>query len=299
MIAGEDGTSLRRYASLAASALLIAGGMALVPTATASVGAARPDGVDRATWVWGRPRARSLVAFAVERSVDDLFVSVPDDLPRSGELAWFRNLRTRTAAAGVGVHALGSETSWVDDPQAALAWQSAALGTGLFDGVHLDVEPWLHDRWDSDRAAVVHGYLGLLEAMNTATSRRFEVDIAFWLDQVETEEGRLDEAVLARVDAVTVLSYRNTVLGSDSITGVAANALAAAARADKPARLAVETNFLGTDPVSLKQTFHGASRSDLAAALAAVDSAMASSPAYRGVAVHDFSGWAALRARER
>ena len=45
------------------------------------------------------------------------------------------------------------------------------------------------------------------------------------------------------------MSYRDTATGPDSISGLGATALAAAAAAGKPARLAVETNDLGSTPV--------------------------------------------------
>ena len=64
------------------------------------------------------------------------------------------------------MHALGSETSWIDDVPAALRWQSAALGTGLFDGVHLDVEPWLHADWGgAGQPAMLDRYLDLLDRL--------------------------------------------------------------------------------------------------------------------------------------
>ena len=252
----------------------------------------------RAMWVWDRPQVKALVAFATKNGVQDLFVSVPADLPTSGQLTWFRTLRTQTAVAGIRVHALGSETSWIDDVSAALSWQSAALGTGLFDGVHLDVEPWLHAAWGGPgQAAMLGRYLDLLDQLETATPMRVEADIAFWLDQVTVTEGRLDEAVLARVDAVTVMSYRTAVTGPDSITAIGAAALDAGVRAGKPVRLAVETNYLGSDPVSRKQTFWGSTQAQLTTAVAAVDTAEADSPSYAGVAVHDRAGWEALKRR--
>jgi hypothetical protein len=262
-----------------------------------SAGAA-PATPQRAMWVWDRPQVKSLVAFATKNGVQDLFVSVPADLPTSGQLGWFRTLRTQTTAAGIRVHALGSETTWIDDVPAALRWESAALGTGLFDGVHLDVEPWLHGAWGSPgQAAMLQRYLELLDRMEAASTAPVEADVAFWLDQVAVPEGRLDDAVLARVDAVTVMTYRTTVTGPDSITAVGAAALDAATRAGKPARLAVETNELGPAPVARKQTFWGSSQAQLVTALAAVDAAEVGSAAYAGIAVHDRAGWEALRRR--
>ncbi|RYP81867.1 hypothetical protein EKO23_22865 [Nocardioides guangzhouensis] len=263
---------------------------------TVSPGARAAAPAQRAMWVWDRPQVKGLVAFATRNGVQDLFVSVPTDLPTSGQLPWFRTLRTQASAAGIRVHALGSETTWIDDHAAALRWQAAALGTGLFDGVHLDVEPWLHPDWDGPgRDAVLGRYLDLLAASCGATALRCEADVAFWLDTVAVPEGRLDDAVLTRVDAVTVMSYRNTATGPDSITAVGEAVLAAAARAGKPARLAVETNDLGPDPVARKQTFWGFTQAQLSTALAAVDAAEAGAPAYAGVAVQDRAGWEALR----
>lgn len=271
-----------------AAALLV---LLMVAFASPVHAAATPQ---RAMWVWDRPPPRSLVSFASDQGVQDLFVAVPADVADSP--GWYRDLRSRTRSAGIRMHALGGDPAWIDQPGSALTWQRNVLGTGLFDGAHLDVEPWRHPAWDTDRDAVVAGYLDLLDRLGADTALPVEADVAFWLDQVATAQGgRLDEAVLARVDAITVMSYRDTATGPDSITAVGAAALDAAARAGKPARLAVETNFLGSDPVAQKQTFFGQRRTELAAVLAAVDAASAGQSAYRGVAVHDRAGWTALR----
>jgi hypothetical protein len=254
----------------------------------------------RATWVWGRPRTARLVRFATDQGVEDLFVSVPSNLPASGALGWYRDLRARTGAVGIRVHALGSDTSWLDDPASALHWQRDALSTGLFDGVHLDVEPWLHPDWRGGAAArdgLLRRYLDLLGGAAADTTLPVEADISFWLHQHVVDGRRVDEAVLARVDAVTVMTYRDTATGPGSITALGAAALDAAARAGKRARLAVETNWLGDDAVSRKQTFFGSSRAALASALATVDGALRDHAAYAGVSVHDVAGWQALPTR--
>jgi len=96
------------------------------------------------------------------------------------------------------------------------------------------------------------------------------------------------------VDAATVLSYRNTVTGPDSITGVSASAIAAAARLSVPCRLAVETKYLGEDPVSRKQTFQGKGRPALHSAMTEVDRQLSSKSSYVGIAVHDYEHLRAL-----
>ena len=96
------------------------------------------------------------------------------------------------------------------------------------------------------------------------------------------------------VDAVTVLSFRNFVTGPDSITDISASARAEAQRLSVPCRLAVETKYLGDDPVSRKQTFHGLGRAALQSAMTQVDTLVGSASSYAGIAVHDYDHWRAL-----
>lgn len=256
-----------------------------------------PAPAARAMWVWTRPAVSTLVSFASSHGVRALFVSVPADLPHATDLAWVRTLAGQASTAGIRLYALGSDTGWIDDPQAAVAWETAALSTGYFAGVHLDVEPWLHADWGTpNQPALLGRYLDLLDQVNAASTLPVELDISFWLHTLAAPDGSpLDVAVMSRVDAVTVMSYRSTATGPDSITDIGAHALATAAAAGIPARLAVETNYLGSDAASRKQTFSGMRASALTSAMAAVDAAEVGAPAYAGISVEDYNGWKVLK----
>ncbi len=249
----------------------------------------------RALWVWSRPDPAELVGFARRRGVRDLFVAVPADLGHSDALSWVRAVRDLARPAGISLQALGGDPGWVDHPDVAVAWARDALTTGLFSGVHLDIEPWTTPAWSQDRGAVVHGFLRTLTAVQRAVTAPVEADVAFWLWTVRTHDGTpLDRAVVDRVDAVTVMSYRRSVTGPDGIVAVAARTVAAAQSAGRPVRLAVETNDLGSDPVARKQTFHGGDEASLDTALTAVDTAESGHPGYAGVAIEDYDGYRAL-----
>lgn len=248
----------------------------------------------RATWVWDRPAPEALVASARERGVAELFVHVGPGLATSADHGWVRSVSTLARAAGITIAVLGGDPSWVKRPADALDWQSTSLSTGLFDGVHLDVEPWRRADWDTSRAEVVAGYLEVHRRLAGATNLPVEADVAFWLHEVESADGPLDAALMRVVDAVTVMCYRNTATGPDSITTIGAHALGTAHDAGIPCRLAVETNYLGPDPVSRKQTFHGLGSSALTRAMAAVDGHEAGDSSYQGIAVHDHAGWRSL-----
>lgn len=282
------------------SVALLAGAALALGTAPAHAakpaGASSPPTHDRAMWVWDQPAARSLVRFAESHHVTDLFLAVPREFGSSAALPWVRSIHDAVAGKGIRLHALGGDPGWIDDPSAAVAWQDDALASGLFVGSHVDIEPWVRADWQSDNAAVVERYLATLTALAEATNLPVEADIAFWLYQVGSPAGTaLDAAVLQRVDAVTILSYRNTASGPDSITGVAAETLAAARWAGKPARLAVETRYLGDDAVARKQTFYGQADTALDRAMREVDALAAGNSSYRGIGVHDYTGWDALR----
>lgn len=222
------------------------------------------------------------------------------DISTSDDLPWLRMAVGQAREAGIRVSALGGDSSWVDQPAAALDWIAAALRTGLFEGVHVDLEAWAHRQWEGQRPEVVARYLRVLQQLADATPLPLEVDMAHWLHEVPTAGGdSLDAAVMRIADAVTVLSYRNTATGKDSITDIGAAELGSASRAGVRCRLSVETGYLGPRPVDRKQTFHGLGQAPLNRALAAVDRMQSVQPAYAGMAVHHFQTWRDLRRRSR
>ena len=253
----------------------------------------------RAVWVWDRAPAANLIRFAQSHAVQDLFLAVPDNLPSSEALPWVRAVVDAARPSSIRPHALGGDPGWIDDPAKAVNWQRAALSTGLFVGSHVDLEAWRHPGWETDRAATVTKYLLTLDVLAAVATVPLEADITFWLHTVLTPNGQpLDAAVLACVDRVTVMSFRNTVTGPDGITEIAAPTLAAARAAGRPVRLAVETSYLGDDPVSRKQTFYGQTSEAMFAAMARVDKVEAPNPSYAGISVQHCAAWAAMR-RER
>ena len=246
----------------------------------------------RATWVWDRPAPEDLLAWVVAEDVGDVFLGVREDFESSADGMWARVVVELMHRHGVRVAALGGDPGWVTDTSSALAWQRAVTATRLFDGIHLDVEVWTHPDWTTRPRPLGAAYLFLLQHLARESPLPIEADIAFHLHEVPGGSGAsLEAEVMTVVDAVTVLSYRNTVAGPDSITGVAASALASAGDAGVPCRLAVETQDLGADPVARKQTFHGLGKAALDRALGEVDRDLADVPAYAGVAVHDYQHW--------
>ncbi len=254
----------------------------------------------RATWVWTRPDPEDLLSWVQAERVAHVFLGVGKDIGHSPEGVWARAVVELMHRHGVTVAALGGDLGWLTETCAALDWQRAVTAAQLFDGVHLDVEVWTHPQWTSQPRPLGAAYLRLLRRLVADGTLPIEADIGFHLNQVPGDSGAsLEVDVMHVVDAVTVLSYRNTVTGPDSMTGVATSALASAAEAGISCRLAAETQNLGTDPVARKQTFYGLGKAALDQALAEVDRTLAEHHVYAGVAVHDYEHWRLLRRRWR
>ncbi len=277
---------------------VVAWGMTSAGAAQAVTSAPPPT---RAAWAWFDEDPVALVDLATRQGLRELYVHVTPTVLTDGDLPRLQALARLAQPAGIRLVALGGDPRWTNRPQDALAWQAVAMGTGLFAATHLDVEPYALPGWSNakQRKVLVSRYVDLLGRLQAADPRPLEVDVPFWYGTIGSASGAgtLADDVLARVDAVTVMSYRDTAAG---MLDVGADVLARADVLQRrtgrlvPVRLAAETNPLADCPSC---TFASRGLSALAEALNAVDaSASASYASYAGVAVHDVRGWTALGA---
>ena len=304
-------TPRARATRLVAAALALAGSaaalVAMAPVAAAAPQAGTVTAVasaaqdTRAMWVWDTSTPAATVDLAVSAGIDQLFVAVPPNLTTSSQLPNIKALSDRARAAGIRVDALGGDPGWVDNPTWVVTyWLKPAKSSGLFTGIHVDVEPYSTSAWGTDQATVVSKYLTLLDKLKaSAGTYPIEADIPFWFNTVHAvastgAASTLDREIMKRTAGVTVMSYRNTAAGTDGTLDVATPALAAGAALGKPVRLGQETNYLGATAVDTKQTFYGWTRTAMEAQLAQVNSGASASATYAGLAIHDATGYAAM-----
>lgn len=304
-------TPRARATRLVAAALALAGSaaalVAMAPVAAAAPQAGTVTAVasaaqdTRAMWVWDTSTPAATVDLAVSAGIDQLFVAVPPNLTTSSQLPNIKALSDRARAAGIRVDALGGDPGWVDNPTWVVTyWLKPAKSSGLFTGIHVDVEPYSTSAWGTDQATVVSKYLTLLDKLKAnAGTYPIEADIPFWFNTIHAvastgAASTLDREIMKRTAGVTVMSYRNTAAGTDGTLDVATPALAAGAALGKPVRLGQETNYLGATAVDTKQTFYGWTRTAMEAQLAQVNSGASASGTYAGLAIHDATGYAAM-----
>jgi hypothetical protein len=169
-----------------------------------------------------------------------------------------------------------------------------------FDGVNIDLEPYLLDDWSSALPLRVRQYLDLsaeFMRMKAAAGSSLLVGPAmpFWYNGIEDVEWngqrrRLNEHIQDMYDYVALMDYRNVAEGPDGIVSLAQDELDYADRIDKKVMIGVET--LETEPE--KVTFFGKDEQYFETQLARAESAMIRHRSFGGFAVHHLESYRAL-----
>ena len=284
----------KRRAGLFAGLLI--GAAFVLPATQPATSAGLPPAAPgtRAMWLWdNREDPAGVVGFAGVRGVQEIFVYVDAAVLTDGSLPRLRRMKQLADVAGVRLTALNGDPSWAVDHAPALAWQKAVVRTGLFTGLHLDVEPYALPAWKTNLQATAKAYLGLLDKLRALSTLPIDADVPFWYGQYRVGTLNLANEVLKRVAAITVMSYRDTGVGPNSILDVSRDWLVRGSAAGKRVRLGAETGPL---PDCGYCTFAGKGATALGNELAEVDAATRTTYSFGGIAVHHYSAWKNLPA---
>lgn len=249
--------------------------------------AANPDAMTataaRALWVWVNesppPLDAELSTFCARRRITDVFLSVP----WGGPTVHTRRCATALRVRGIRVSALGGDPSWVEG-DAAVKWMQRSDQTGLFDSIHLDIEPWVRDDWAGNEAVLAAGLAHTIRAVAARTPRPVEIDLPPWVG-ARYPAAFADCARSART--VTLMAYRDRAADILSVSADARRLLSAIKR---PYRIGVDTRPAPCPA----DTFADDGCTVLERELAAVTGRLTPDENFAGTAVHDYTGWHAL-----
>ena len=253
------------------------------PAPKAAVSRVDRPAAARAMWVWDTSNPQAVVTLATSRGIGQLYAAVPPNVGTSPKLAELRRLVTLADAAGLRVDALGGDPGWVDNPSAVVrTWLRAGPRHRLVHRRAHRHGAVQHPCLDHEPQGVVKRYLATLDAFQAAAGNTpIEADIPFWFDEIPANRSTFDREVMKRTDAVTVMAYRRKADGVDGSIALSANEVRAGAELGRPVRIGQETNHLGDDPISVKQTFHGQTRSQMEGQLSLVLAAYRQLPVLR------------------
>lgn len=163
-------------------------------------------------YVWGEPDDR-LLPFCAEKKVTRLYLMFSGK-----ETPKLRAFVKAAHEAKLQVHALhpGDMAEWLDpfparlDHKVILDWVDAALKTGLFDGIHLDIEPHSAEAWKTHRQKLAEGYLELLRQVRAKGPFTLGAAVppTWERDDLRIDGKTLLERVQDLLDYVSVMAYR-------------------------------------------------------------------------------------------
>lgn len=285
-----------------------------------------PATAPRAVWVWEEDTFRLLdseehwneaFAFLARRNLTSVYLYADEFRGRNiirDEPAKYRRLVAALRSRGCQVYALLG--SWylktpeyiLPERRAAavrmfenvLRYNAASAPTERFDGVNIDIEPYLLDDWNEKLALRAAQYLDLAAKfmrMKRDAGATLAVGPAmpFWFDGIDDvvwkrKRRRLSDHVQDIYDYVAIMDYRNFARGRDGIIAHAQDELEYADRTGKTVVIGVET--LLTEP--RKVTFHGMGRAAMEEQLGIAEAAFASHPSFAGFAIHHLGPYRAM-----
>lgn len=245
-----------------------------------SVGANRADAT--ATWVWRSPvDPGGTVSFAVSRGLREVYLAVGAggvDRPTA-------KLAEALRANGIAVAALGGDPGWTLDHDAALRWAERVTAGAPFDGVHLDVEPWVLPDWPQQARRLMDSYAALIATV--AARGPLAVDVVPWL--ADEHRGALAH-VVRHCDAITVLAYRDR---AQRILTDVRDIQEICRAVGRRYRIGVETQPVGPSlpsGVTFGDDGSAAMARELSSVVSGIDDDL-----FEGFAVHHLDSWRAMR----
>ncbi|WP_345239450.1 poly-gamma-glutamate hydrolase family protein [Pontibacillus salipaludis] len=208
---------------------------------------------------------------------------------------------------GITVHALMGAPHWgleKNIPEGkhrmdrVMSYNSEVTEAAQFKGIHFDIEPHVLDEWDTDRENVVNQWSNSSQIyVDYAKDNGFIVgsDLPFWTDgpSVAPYDPDFYKNMIDRQDYVTVMAYRNTALGSNSITSLSENEVLHANSSKVEIGVELQPHYL--DYVSFDDKTYLEMEYELAEVRSYFEEMQAEG--FAGTTYHSYTQWKDLEAR--
>jgi hypothetical protein len=257
-----------------------------------------------ATWMWNtyaiwRDKDQTL-QYLTQNGINLVYLQVDKEIP----VDVYRTFIREAGARGIEIHALGGKPYWaLPDRQGEMydfiywvkAYNNSSRSAERFNGIHLDVEPYVLPQWRYDQDTVIGHWMdtvsGFVEEVKSDSYLTTGADFPVWLDRFLVPDGKGDTTTLTdwffgRLDQITLMAYIDNA--PDIVKAVTKELNEAAG---KPVIIGMET----MDNDEANTSFYALGRSQLTGELNTVVQALSSHPSYAGYAIHEYDSWVMLR----
>jgi hypothetical protein len=253
------------------------------------------------TWLWNTSEivtnSDKVISFLVEKNVKVVYLQADYTLKNE----YYNLFIDKAGAKNIAVYALEGSSNWVSSDGATYRikffdwltkYQESSLKTQRFQGIHLDVEPYLNDKYGENPNEVLERYQEYLSKSKSSSIKLnldFSIDIPFWFHEVTYKnkygKGNVAEWIFKNIKAVTIMAYRDTAAG---IIDVSQTQLDLCNKYKVEATIAVET---GKSNEGDFVTFYEEGQTHMYNQLNAVCNKYISNNAFDGVAIHYLNSW--------
>lgn len=255
----------------------------------------------KATWLWQTELisdgGEQILNFAREEGINLIYLQINRKLPK--EL--YETFIDRAHKAQVAVHALGGDPRWAlrehrEDMYGLANWvvdyNANVSSEGRFDGIHLDIEPYVLNRWTTEQGEIISSWkenIEVFQSIASGSDLELGIDIPFWFDSIQMADGQyLNEWIIRSFDHITVLAYRNQADTDHGIIAQSKHELELADRLGKQVIIGVNTMEM---PGEKHTTFYEVGKERMDQTLEYLTEALSSHPSFTGLAVHDVLHW--------
>lgn len=258
----------------------------------------------RGTYIWEAEtlinEKDKILTFAKENDINLLYTRLDLTQPYSA----YSDFVEAANQAGIEVHAMGGHPSWalkeeedriLDLVDYVKSYNENVTEAQNFDGIHLDIEPYVEPSWSTDQEAVLKQWMDNLELFVEETKSDSDLeasmDLAMWFDDVETPghpDTPFNKWVINKMDHTSVMAFRDEAKGSGGIIDAAKSEVEFSEELGKDILISVE---MKENPSHPHISFHEEGKSEMEQQLAEVDEEFKSNASYDGYVVHAYRYW--------
>lgn len=203
--------------------------------------------IPKSTWIWDATSLANIDIKMLEaQHVRKVYVQV-DQAVGVEEYVAFSNIAQQHHIA---IYALDGASTWAENPTESHHTRKWIVQMQqrykLFEGVHLDIEPYTLKNYAQQKQRLFENYFAVLKSYRVMTNEQgisLEADIPFWYDEEQYNNrygsGIVSQFVIRQTDEVAVMAYRDTAAAILAITN---SERAYAAKKGKSLTIAVETH---------------------------------------------------------
>lgn len=258
----------------------------------------------KATWVWDQSSVTTdqakVIDFAKKQGVNVIYLHIDR---KSKDFEPYRAFVQKAHDSGIEVEALGGDPTWgltgyQEEVHTFIRWiedyQNTVDKRAAFDGIHVDIEPYLLKEWQQDQSKIVRQWMDnmndLVETAKRTTSLRVSADLPFWIHEVVAPDSETNVGawMLDQFDRVVLMDYRNFAIGENGIVANAMPMVKEGTKRGKPVIIGLETAPTNEGEHT---TFYGEGNTSLRRQMRLSHLMLRWHAGYQGFSIHDYASW--------